>query len=345
MCTKIMSFLFILTSITCQLGFGCLGSFAQNQFRGKLSNDTFTIRIFGQPINLSPGLTVTLSFTDPEIARLDSSRPVFNALGATELITESNPGTNEVTVVWDGYITNNEAKIIAMLAPGTKAGATRIHVSKVQIAGGVDITDSIAYRIEGDSVYNFEVKDSVLLGNISLNEPQKLVAPGKAAISFSTEKPFNNVSVTLNGIPVELVKSNIGVALVNLPEHGGNIDLALKVVQGSFSETANIGELVVAPPANEGRKPFIYNAVADNRLLPTKLSINGRRFGVRRFGEENTTVEVVPPKQSISNIDLKSRRARGEFNSSCIPDGSYVNISTPAGTAVSKFVVVGNCSD
>ena len=245
--------------------------------------------------------------------------------------------------MWDGDITNNEAKITAMLTPGTKSGRTNISVIKVEKAGGVDISDSIAFLVNPKGVAAFELKDSNVLGNISILDPGDLTSPGRAAIAFRTEKNSTNIFANLNGSPVDFVDSDVGVAIVDLPEGGGNLPLKLNVTFGSYKETVNLGVINVQEPTPPGKGPHIRHAVAYNDALK-KLRIEGERFGVVRFGKENTKITIVPQSQSASRFSLLPRLARVRLGSNiCIPAGSYVNITHPAGTAAKKINVVGEC--
>lgn len=312
-------------------------------FKGKLLGDTLTIRLFGEDVTSAIALKIQLSFSDPDVAHLDLASPKFEANGARELITEADPDTNTITVVWDGDITNNEAKITAMLAPGTKSGRTNISITKVEKAGGVDITDSIVFLVNPKGVAAFELKDSNVLGNISILDPGDLTGPGRAAIAFRTEKDTSGVIASLNGSPVDFVGSDVGVAIVNLPEDGGNLPLKLNVNSSGYKETVNLGVVSVLAPTPPGNGPHIRRAVAYNESLK-KLRIEGDRFGVVRFGKENTKITIIPQSQSASRFSLLPRLARVRLGSTqCIPEGSYVNISHPAGTAAKKIQVLGQC--
>lgn len=323
-----------------------LGTEAQiGSFKGKLLGDTLTIRLFGEEVSSAIALKIQLSFSDPDVAHLASTQPKFEASGARELLTEADSEKNIISVIWDGDITNNEAKITAMLAPGTKSGRTNILVTKVEKAGGVDITDKIVFLVNPQGVAAFELKDSNVLGNISILDPGELTSPGRAAIAFRAEKNTANVIANLNNSPVDFVAGDTGVAIVNLPEEGGNLPLKLSVNFGSYTETVNLGVINISPPAPPRGSPHIRRAVAYNDSLK-RLRIEGERFGVVRFGKENTKITLIPQSQSVSRFSLLPRLARVHLSTSqCIPEGSYINISHPAGTASKKITVVGNCED
>ena len=124
---------------------------------------------------------------------------------------------------------------------------------------------------------------------------------------------------------------------------GGNLPLKLNVSSGNYKETVNLGVINVLASTPPGRGPYIRRAVAYNDVLK-KLRIEGERFGVVRFGKENTKITIVPQSQSASRFSLLPRLARVRLSSNtCIPVGSYVNITHPAGTAAKKIDVVGNC--
>lgn len=318
---------------------------ADHTFRGRLMKDTITIRLLGQAVNLGPALNVTLSFGDPEVARLDSSNPAFEGLGVNALLTQSYPESNMVSVVWDDYIVNNEVRIITKLVPLTKAGRTGIKVKKVETVGGRDITDSIVALVEPQEVVAIGIKDSNFLGNIDLIEQGELTAPGKAAVAFEVERiPQANVLTRLNGSQVDFIDDNTGVAIVDLPEDGGKLDLELEVSSSVTKEKVNIGTIDVLPSTGPGRRPHVRRAFADNNGT-RKLRIEGRRFGVLRFGRDDTKIEVVPANQDRERINLWKRQARFRLSESeCVQEGSYVNVSHPAGTDAKKIIVVGECN-
>lgn len=308
-----------------------------------LSSDTVTIRVFGTPINLTPALNIKLSFSNPNVAKLDSSKPILEANGVTQLLGESNPESGIISVVWDEIIPNHEAKIIAMLQPGTVMGSTSIKVDKVEIAGGKDITDSIVVLISPSSISNSEGAVITPLGNFTLEDQGRLISPGSAAITFRAENVPSDITGTLNDSPVEFGE-NIGVAIIDLPENGGKKALFLTVSSKGKSRIIHLGDINVEKGVKVGLPPRITSAIAINDPNDTKLRISGRKFGVKRFGRNDISVKIVPESQKLTNKNLRKRSTRERFeNNTCIPDGSYVNISHAAGSAGKRLTVVGEC--
>ncbi len=309
-----------------------------------LSNNTFKITLYGTPINLAPAFNIQLSFSNPEVASLSTEPPEFKALNVHQLITASNPDTNTISAVWDDMIPNNEATITFMLTPGTTKGFSTIKIDKVETARGLDITDSIISVIENPNVINTAGITTTRFGEFTLLDPGKLTSPGKAAIAFRAKNIPGDVKVTLNGEKVDFINNELGIAVISLLPDNDQLNLNLSILQEDQSTTINLGKLKVDKGTSELYPPHIRQATAINHLNYTDFKIEGKQFGVKRFGKDGTSIQIVPGALPITNDHLRSRRTRQLLNpTDCIPYGSYVNLSHSAGTTTKKISVVNPC--
>ncbi len=338
-------FVFMVLALTIFLNTGffyCLKAHAEI-FDG-LSNNTFKITLYGTPINLAPAVNIQLSFSNPEVASLSTEPPEFKALNVHQLITASNPDTNTLSAVWDDMIPNNEATITFMLTPGTAKGFSTIKIDKVETARGLDITNSIISVIENPNIINTAGIITTGFGEFTLLDPGKLISPGKAAIAFRVKNIPGNIKATLNGEDVNFIDNELGIAVINLLSDNDQLDLNLSILEEDQSTTINLGKVKVDKGTSGLYPPHIRKATAINHLNYTDFEIEGRQFGVKRFGKDGTNIQIVPGARPITNDHLRSRRTRQLLNpTDCIPYGSYVNLSHSAGTTTKKISVVNHC--
>ncbi len=299
---------------------------------GNLSADTFTVTIDGDALAATNALNVTISFSNPNVVQLDSG-VTFMGTGATQLLTDVNTASNVLTVVWDGAITDNRAVITGMLKAGTQAGTSTISVSKVEASGGNDITTAVLVTVDPTTVTNSNSAQTDL-GTFTLLGPNSVTGPGKAAFAFGVSGAMGSLSATLNGNPVTFDSgSTVGIAIVDLPA-SGNLDLSL-VVNGST--TVDLGTVTVG--SGSGKTPKVRKANAKNNV-PAKLIIRGKNL-------KRATTVVIPESSTriIEGLKAKKNKVVVKFSADdCIPDGSFVNVSTAGGTGAAKISVKGACS-
>ena len=306
---------------------------------GALSADTITVTINGADVTTTNALNVTLSFTDETVASLDTG-VTFMGTGATQLLTDVNTGTGILTVVWDGTITNNKAEITAMLKAGSMAGSTMIAVTKVEAAGGVDITSNVQSVVSPDTVTNSAPTTTTDVGTFVLVGPTSVVGPGKAAISFTAEDTPSSFTATLNGKSVDFVgDGSVGIAIVDLPA-SGDLDLDLAVTSGGMTTDVSLGSVTVS--AGEGDNlPKVSSARAQNRSSSTTLRVLGKKFS-----KDTTSLEIVPTDRASSAVKIKGKIIKATYPAEeCIPSGSYINVSTAHGTDAKKVKVRGSCDN
>ena len=303
---------------------------------GALSSDTISIAINGTAVNDTSALNVTISFSDSAVASLDTAGVDVMGNGITKLLTEVMGDV--ITGVWSGNTTDGAVTISAMLKPGSKAGSTNIGVTKVEAAGGVDITSSVAATVTPSSVTNSAAVSMTDLGTFTLIGPDSVTGPGKVAVAFSVEGAASGLSATLNGKKVDFVSTGAGVAIITVGKD--DVALSLAVMAGGMSDTVDLGTLTV--DAGTGKAPSISSASANNKSSGTSLVVTGKKLS-----KTDTTIEIVPTDRSPSSgPTVKGANLKASFDASdCIPKGSYINVSTPGGVSGKKIKTHGSCSN
>lgn len=310
-----------------------------------LDKDTVTVRIFGSQLNTTNALNLKVLFTNGEAVELSSDSPIFQASGANQLLVSSDPNIGIVTVVWDGYIPSNEAKISFMLEPGTSMGISTVLVDKIESAYGIDITNNVAITLDNSIIVNSFGSETTPLGKFTLLDPGELYTPGVAAIAFETANTPSNLTARLNGYPVTFLGNGRGVAEVSLPENANDLSFILEVNSNNQKRSVNLGKIKLTKASTRLYPPIIDRAYVYNEAGGNRLKVYGRHFGVGRFGREKVNVEIVPGNPEVSNNNLRRRSTKDHLdNVSCIPMGSYINISHPAGTVTKKINVLGRCN-
>ena len=307
---------------------------------GMLSADTITVSVNGQSVNETNAINVTLAFSDSAVASLDSG-VTFMGTGATQLLTDVNTMTNVLTAVWDGTITDSVATITAMLKAGSKAGSTNISVTKVEAAGGQDVTTNIVATVNPASVTNAAPGGTTDIGSFELIGPSSVVGPGKAAVAFSVDGLASGATAKLNSAKVEFGDSNmVGIAIVDIAAMG-SVPLMLAVTAGGMTTDVDLGSVSVTG-ATRGKPPVVNSARAQNRKSSSTLKILGQKFF-----KEGTSIEIVPTDRATSkDPKIAGKVIKATFSADeCIPNGSYVNVTTPGGIGSKKIKVSGKCSN
>ncbi|MBI1858570.1 MAG: hypothetical protein HYR97_05600 [Candidatus Melainabacteria bacterium] len=303
---------------------------------GNLDNDTLTVTITGDAVNTANALNVTIAFGDSSIAQLASANPTFMGTGATQLLTAADSATGVLTAVWDGTVTDNAVTLTAMLAAGAMAGTTSIGVAKVEAAGGVDITGSVVAQVSPESVTNGAAVAGDC-GSFALLAPTSVTGPGEAAVGFSVSNAGSGLSGTLNGSMVDFSGDGAGVAIVDLPS-SGDLDLSLSVSCVGASDTIALGSIMVNA-GDGGKAPTVRRATAKNKSAKTTLTVFGKKL-------KGASFDIVPTDKTATAEKVGGKRIKATFDpAECIPDGSFVNVSTPSGTDAKAIKVMGACSN
>ena len=103
------------------------------------TSDTYTIVLEGSSLGSTSALNITIALTG---AQLDTG-VTFKANGASQLLTDVNTTTGIATVVWSGTISDGKATITGKIKAGSVTGTPSISITKVEAAGGVNITTQL----------------------------------------------------------------------------------------------------------------------------------------------------------------------------------------------------------
>ncbi len=305
---------------------------------GTLDTDTFTVAVTGDPIKAATAVNVTVAISDNTVAVLDTSAPTFMGTGATQLLTDIMTDTGVLTAVWNGTVSDGVANITAMLKAGTMAGTAMITVTKVEVAGGTDVTSSVATKVTPNTVTNAAggtvssssgggVSTSGGVAGYSLLTPTSAVGPGKVAVAVSGPSASG---VTLNGAKVEFT-GNVGVAIIKITTTDADLQLSV----GGM--TSSVGSLMVT--AGSGKAPKATSAVANNKKSGTTLTVSGASL-------KGATVGIVPTDREATKVSAKASSVKATYAAEdCIPKGTFVNVSTSAGTSAAKVKARGTCSN
>ncbi len=142
--------LIALFSLCLMFGIHKVNSQSASQTTSTGSPDTFTINVSGNTLSSTTALNIMISISPSGSANLDTSL-TFKGTGATQLLTDVNQGTGTLSVVWNGTLTNNSATITGMLKPGTASGTPVLTITKIEKAGGIDITKEVVSSITTSS--------------------------------------------------------------------------------------------------------------------------------------------------------------------------------------------------
>ena len=242
------------------------------------SAQTFTISLNGSALNTTSALNITINFTEGS-AQLDSGA-TFKANGAAQLLTDVNATTNVITVVWSGSITDGKATVTAKLKPGSISGSPKITVTKVEAAGGKDITSQVT---------------SVVSQNISQPTPEPTPTP-----EATTPTPTPTPKVEANKPSIDLT----GPEVVELKERGSTI-FKLTATGKNFTSTSvckitsSDNFLLRVRPSK-----FLLSPLRKSRMLIGRVSSTATR-DIIDFGEaEEVDVEVSCKNGATDNLTI-----------------------------------------
>jgi hypothetical protein len=311
---------------------------------GNLDADTITVTITGEAVNTGNALNVTIAFGDSSIATLASDNPTFAGTGATQLLTATDTATGVLTAVWDGTVTDNTVVLTAMLDAGATAGTTTVGVGKVEAAGGVDITDSVVAQVDPPSVTNGAGASGANCGTFGLLAPTgSIVGPGQAAVIFQTLESASPLqSASLNGVMAQIISDTpeLCAAIVDLPS-SGDLDLSLVVNCDAGSDTVSLGSIMVTA-GDGGKLPKVRRAKVKNKKNKTTLRVAAKRLKP----PSDVTFDIIPTTKTANKVRVKGKSIKANYDTSeCIPDGSFINVSSPSGTDAREIKVMGSCSN
>ncbi|GEM_PF-2566734 len=314
---------------------------------GMLSADTFTVTVTGNAVKQTNALNVTVAFSDSTVATL-ATGVSFMGTGATQLLTDVNVGTGVLTAVWDGSITDGVATITGMLAAGSMGGRTNLAVTKVEAAGGTDITTNVVAQVAPTSVTNSSTTASSDCGTFVLVAPSSATGSGKVAVAFTIKTDKKDLSATLNSKKVDIVtttqgKPNVGFAILDLPSMGDDLALSLSAMCNGMTVSADLGKISVKA-GDGGKGPKVASAAVSNTGSASRLVVRGSNF--LNASKNSTTVTILPTDRKASKTRINKSNAKLTYPvGECIPRGSYVNLTTPSGTDAKKIKVGGSCKN
>ena len=104
---------------------------------------------------------------------------------------------------------------------------------------------------------------------------------------------------------------------------------------------ADVGSIEVTM-STQGKPPNVNSARAQNRSSSTSLIVNGKRFF-----SDSTSIEIIPTDRATSRApSIKGSVIKAIYDpDECIPNGSYVNVTTPGGVGGKKIKVRGSCDN
>ncbi len=296
---------------------------------------------------------------------------------------ENQPFTR-LEIKWGGIITSNDAVLSIKLKPGTKDDTATFELRSISSAvefikisdfDNIDFDPStVTNTLEIPSVGSVVFSD---VGNFTLIGPSQVVSPGKAAIAFQFDNiPSNFVTATLNGAKVEFAGNNIikdgmavteqttivGVAILDIPTDSSQLDLVLDIrtlpeqntsnpimIMTSFpfgntntvSNTVELGSISIEE-ASTGSIPTISSAGIINRSKNSTIEITGTNFS----NNDNISINILPTDHPPNLVATKNEKfVRAILTSGdCIPNGSYVVVTTSGGSTTKKFKIKGKCT-
>ncbi len=305
---------------------------------GALDKSTFTIMITGEAIKGTSAVNVTSAFADTSIATIDTTGITVTGTGISQLLTDANASTGVISAVWSGTSTDGTITISGKLKPGSMAGTTTFGVSKVEAQGGTDVTANVATVVDPTSITNGS-STSGGSATFTLLTPTTVTGPGKAAVSFTASGVTTGTTAKLNGANVSFLDSNkVGIAIVDVPS-SGSLSLSLVSTVSGMSTTTSLGSISVT--AGTGKAPKVKSAKVRNNASATKLTVLGMAFA-----PSATTVTIIPTDKTATTTTSSKSTVKANYASAdCIPNGSFVNVTTAAGTSAKKITVMGACTN
>lgn len=152
---------------------------AQSQVLSEINNstvDTYVISISGNALNSTTALNLTVAFDNNGSVEFQST-VTLKGNGAAQLLSEVKG--NLITVLWSGAISDGKATVTGKFKPGTVTGNPTITVTKVEAAGGNDITNSVVAVV---TTLNSKVP-------VATPTPSPSVSPSPSPVASPTPSP------------------------------------------------------------------------------------------------------------------------------------------------------------
>lgn len=228
--------------------------------------DSYSIALSGSALNSTNGLniTVTISGGTAQLA----SGATLKASGATQLLSDVNTTTNVISVVWSGAITNGEATISGKLAQGSVSSSPILNISKIEAAGGKDITSEVLAVVTTS-------------GPLPTPTPELTPTPTPQPTPEATPTPAPTPSITIKGPDTVDVSERRGRKF-KLSVTGVNFEPKLTRCTASTSERSILRvtptSFVVRPRSTQAKMFFKGTLTARVRPMFIFGLLNGEEF-------------------------------------------------------------------
>lgn len=274
---------------------------------------------------------------DTNIIKLGSSA-TSNVSGSLVVTDSMSVGVGIINTTGD--LPSNFTITVPLEAVST--GTSVFSAGKVlDMIGGTEISGAMA-STDVNSVTADAASTPTSLGIIMLIGTNiTVVGPGKVAVAFSFSGSHNGLKAKLNGSTVDFVSNNVGVAIIDIPA-SNPINLNLVVNSGASTQTDTIGNLNVSPTGGQGKPPEINSVTVQNKKTNSRLVLTGKRLS-----KTDTGFAILPTNlDPVPNATVMGAVLKATFDvDNCIPQGSYINLSTLSGTTAKKIKVHGACSN
>ncbi|GEM_PF-3393698 len=134
---------FLLNSLFCQKSFSQDESFAANQ----VAFDSYSINLSGNVLNTVTAINITTSVA----GNSTKLKPgvTFKANGASLILSDVNPSTGVISLVWSGNITDGKLTVSGKINPVSTL--PQLTITRIEAAGGKDITGEVTALIKAAS--------------------------------------------------------------------------------------------------------------------------------------------------------------------------------------------------
>ena len=270
---KCLNILFILISFFVLNSLFCLKSFSQDEsfVDNQVVFDSYSINLSGDALNTVTAINITTSVA----GNSTKLKPgvTFKANGASHILSDFNPSTGVISLVWSGNITDGKLTVSGKINPVSVL--PQLTITRVEGAGGKDITGEVTALIKAESS----------------SPPPTTPTPTTTPVA-STPTP---TPVVLNENPPSIKLSGPDILNVNIPRRRRAIRRArIRVLASKFSKTtrctANSSDKTImrVSPRMFLLGPFLRRGVLIVKVNPAVTSsiLNGE------ITEEIVTIDI-----------------------------------------------------
>ena len=254
------------------------------------SPDTYTITLTNKDGKNSLGsptsaLNIKVAPGGQDVAGLDSGVS-FKGTGAIPILTNVDPVTNVITVVWSGGITDGKAIITGKLKQGSTI-AQNFTVVKVEKDGGKDITGDLDITINLSSSIVPVTSSSSSGGSTSSS------SSGGTTTSSSGGTSMNEPSITLSA-PEEFTVNKTGSNIFKLKATGADFTSTVKC-QFDISDDSIVRVKPVRFSLSRARNTKVFLAKVPNAEVRNLLS---------NSSSDIVTIDVSCTNDASDSVDI-----------------------------------------